>query len=142
MDKITSLPNIRVKKDRSHVWGDYLEYRVSDELLFRSIRIFEGAMNSLHMHETSEVMLIESGSIKCWLGEYPDSVEVKVLKEGDSIFVPERWWHRIEFVSGDFAEQNVPFSQIVELMFGNNQYGQYNIQRVSPAVPGRKPGKE
>lgn len=142
MDKIAKLPNIRVKRDRSHVWGDYLEYRVSNELLFRSIRIFDGAMNSLHMHETSEVMLIESGSIKCHLGEYPDSVEVKILQEGDSIFIPERWWHRIEFVSGDFTEQNAPFSQIVELMFGNNQHGQYNIQRVSPAVPGRKSRKE
>ncbi len=142
MDKIKMLPSIRVKKDRTHIWGDYLEYRVSDELLFRSIRIFEGAMNSLHMHETSEVLLIESGSIKCWLGEYPDTVEVNTLGEGDSIFIPERWWHRIEFASGDFKEKNVSFSQIVELMFGNNQYGQYSIQRVSPAVAGKKPKLE
>lgn len=101
-------------------------------------------MNSLHTHNVEELMIIESGSINYYYVPYnSNNVEVRHCHPGDVIYVKKQTPHRIEFVSGEFEENGIKFAQIYELCIGDNEKGNYPINRLESARLGTiKPSNE
>ncbi|EJM0234484.1 cupin domain-containing protein [Listeria monocytogenes] len=130
--------NNKLVRDNSHKWGEFLEVPVTDRFIMRSIRIFDGGKSSIHRHETTELLTVESGTIICLKGFDEANLIEYILNEGDTIFIDAFEWHRIEYVKGEFKEENISFAQIVELMFGDNKNGDYFIDRFKDAKPSKK----
>lgn len=122
---------------KSHSWGNYYQIIVNDHTLLRSIRIYKDGMNSLHSHDVEELMIVESGSINYhYKPIHSENVIVRLCKPGDVIFVNKQTPHRIEYVSGEFVENGIPFAQLYELCLGENNNGNYEITRYETAREG------
>lgn len=135
INKVVSLPTVK-----KHVWGNYKQLAINDDVLIRSIRIYEGGMNSLHKHNLDEVFIVESGSIRCYIKLKDNSIADYEMLEGDTILIKKNYPHRIEFVSGEFRENGIYFAQISEVCLGKNRNGNYKIHRLIKAQPAaRKP---
>lgn len=129
----------KVTSDTSHLWGDFNEVFVDNNLIFRSIRLYEDGASSIHKHATSELLLVESGKLIEWLENESGKIEKRTYSKGDIIEVPANKWHRIEYLSGDYSDEyGVKFVQVIELMFGDNKGGNYKIIRKEKALPSKK----
>lgn len=130
---------VKVTSDNSHLWGDFHEVFVSNDLIFRSIRLYEGGASSIHRHSTCELLLVESGRLIEWLEDDSGVIQKRVYEPGEVIKVPANKWHRIEYLQGEYSdEHNIKFVQLIELMFGENEGGNYKITRLEPATPSMK----
>lgn len=129
---------MKVKFDNSHVWGEFHELIVDNTLIVRSIRVYENGASSLHKHGTKEILLVESGSVIEWLENDDGIIEKSIYSKGEIIIVPENKWHRLEYKSSDFTDNDLNnFAQVIEIMIGDNFNGNYEILRKESAVEGK-----
>jgi len=130
---------ISIPINMEHVWGNYRQLLVNDHILMRCLRVYEEGTTSLHKHNIDEIIIIESGSINCYIGGKHNKLEKKPMQEGDCILISRGTPHKVEYVSGVFKEDGKYFAQVSELCLGNNLNGKYLIHRLEPALPARKP---
>lgn len=131
-----------IKRNINHVWGSYLEWIVNKGLILRVVRVYgfigkpnsKGARNSLHSHLTSEWIMGISGVTKCYIGNSPETINTVLLRQGDIVEFPSESLHRVEFMSGECFENEVPYAEFLEIMTGDHQDSSYEIVRYQEAT--------
>ena len=100
---------VRVKKP----WGSYTDHYRTDKVVFKLISINPNSQLSLQSHEDrQEMWVVLKGECTCYLEPVSCSCPTsKNLKEGDHIFVPINFKHRL-------SNESKTMCTIAEMQFG------------------------
>lgn len=129
----------KLQLNTDHIWGCYYELIIDENCVQRTVFLEEGGINSLHCHQTEEWMTVISGTVEFTLGKDAEHLQKNVLSEGGTIYVPKNYWHRINYVAGNFDLNGCPCAVINETMLGNHQGGKYKINRLEKAIKSHAP---
>lgn len=113
-----------------HIWGQFNEIIISDQFMFRSIQFDKGSSTSIHAHSPSEVLFVISGCINCYIGGNPNKLKKFTVCKDEYIKIEQGQWHKVECN----REASDDFALVQEMVFGENQFGNYEIRRAKSAT--------
>ncbi len=124
---------IDFKVDKTHKWGIYKELLLNENWMSRIIQFYVGGMTSVHKHDVEEILMVESGLIKCLSGKNPYELNEKIYEPGEQIYLPANEWHACGAIKG--ISDKIPFALGVEYIWGDIKQGTYLIERFNESVP-------
>lgn len=123
----------KIKTDYSHIWGEYKELLLSNELIIRTIRFYKWWKTSLHSHSVEETIIVEHGEILVELENDNWIIEKLYFKEWDSFIIKPHQKHRTGCVSW-LIINNIESALVTEIVIWDNKTWKYEIFRHEPSI--------
>jgi quercetin dioxygenase-like cupin family protein len=116
--------------ERSHVWGRYADLVTDPSGVYRMIEIGQSGRTSIHRHsQLKETYHVIDGPLEVQLGETPEKLEVNLLNKGDTITIPNGYWHSAGSYNGS---QPLYYETVIPV---NGQINPNDIEKAVPAKP-------
>jgi len=106
---------INIEKDFKRPWGGFIRFIDNKPCTVKILQIKKGESLSLQYHKLrNEFWYAISGEIRVTIGKSIKKIKKKTLKEGEFIFVPKKFLHRIEGIKN---------SKVLEISTGKFKEG-------------------